>query len=214
MAPRDHFTHLQRMVCILLCAGAAVWSAGCRKSADELREEKREQRAQLQEAQWRYEQAEANAQYLFEKGKDFQRENRYEEALEAWAKALQADKRVDLMVALAKNGMADEMLDRAHYQMHRPYENPAYPASSRRILELIVDKKNSFLGKHVDKASKELGEWDRIKGGWEKFYQAQRLIDGHQLAEGLDILEEICKAYPRTPLADKCILLLRQYGRN
>ena len=201
-------------ICVVLCLGALVVGAGCRKSAKDIEEEKRGERDDQVEAEWRLQQAEARARNLFQQGKDLRREGRYKEAVEAWATAISVDERVDLSVLLAKNGMAEEMLDKAHYQMHRPYENAAYPRSSRHILDTVLDEKNNFLEKHVKRAYKELDEWEWIKGGWEKYARAQKLIDAHKLAEALDMLEAICKNYPRTPLADKCIKLLRQYGRD
>jgi tetratricopeptide (TPR) repeat protein len=203
-----------RRAAVAVCLGALVVGAGCRKSARDIAEEKRSEREDQMEADWRLQQAEARARNLFQQGRDLRRQGRYKEAVEAWAEAVSADERADLAVLLAKNSMADEMLDKAHYQMHRPYENPAYPRTSRLMLDTILDEKNSFLEKHVTRAHKELDEWEWIGGGWEKYARAQKLIDAHKLAEALDILESICKNYPRTPLADKCILLLKQYGRD
>ena len=205
---------LWRHVCVAVCLGALVVGAGCRKSAKDIGEEQRAERQDLREAQWRFQQAEARARNLFQKGRDLRRQGRYQEAVEAWATAISVDERVDLRVLLAKNSMAEEMLEKAHYQMHRPFENAAYPRSSRHILDTILDEKNDFLEKHVKRAYKELDEWEWIGGGWEKFARAQKLIDTHKLAEALDILEGVCKNYPRTPLADKSIQLLKQYGRE
>jgi tetratricopeptide (TPR) repeat protein len=201
-------------LCVAVCLGALAAGAGCRKSTKDFEEEERSEREDLVEAQWRYQQAEARARNLFDKGKDLRRQGRYREAVEVWATAISVDKRVDLIVLLAKNSMAEEMLEKAHYQMHRPYENAVYPRSSRHILETIIDEKSDFLEKHVKRARKELEEWEWIKGGWERFARAQQLIDAHRLAEGLDVLEGICDNFPRTPLADKAVLLLKQYGRD
>ena len=204
-----------RVVWVLLCAAALALGAGCRKSATDIAEEEREVREEHLEAKWRLQQAEAQAQNLFYRGKDLQRQGRYKEAVAAWAEAMSVDKRnTELSVQLAKNLMADEMLDVAHYRMHRPYENRAYPQSAREILQIIVNKDNGFFEKHVKKAYKELDEWEWIKGGWKKFDAANELIATHRLAEGLDLLESIAKNYPRTPLQDKAILLLVQYGRR
>jgi len=205
---------LARLACASLCLAALAAGAGCRKSASELAEEERGEREDLQEAQWRFEQAEARARNLYYQGKEMRRQGRYTEAVEIWATAIGVDENVELIVALAKNLMADEMLDKAHYQMHRPFENRDYWNSSRQMLETIVDKKNNFYGKHVKKAHKELDEWDWIRGGWRKYDKAMELINTHRLAEGLDLLENIAKNYPRTPLADEAIKLLIQYGRK
>lgn len=209
-----YFARIGRFACVSLCLGALTLGAGCRRSAKDVAEQEREEREQVIEAQWRFQQAEARARNLFEKGKDLRRQGRYKEAVEVWAAAISVDERVDLSVLLAKNGMAEEMLEKAHYQMHRPFLNPAYPGSSRHILETIVDKKSDFLKKHVKRAYEELDEWEWIKGGWDKFARARKLVDSHRLAEGLDILENICQNYPRTPLADRSIVLLKQYGRD
>jgi tetratricopeptide (TPR) repeat protein len=203
-----------RLAAALLCLAALALSAGCRKSATELAEKEREERETLQEAQWRLEQAEARARNLYYQGKDFQAQGRYKEAVETWATAIGVDKNVELIVQLAKNLMATEMLDKAHHQMHRPFENRNFWSSSRQMLDTIVDPKNGFYDKHVKKAYKELDEWEWIKGGWQKYDKALELIDTHRLAEGLDLLENISKNYPRTPLADEAIKLLIQYGRH
>jgi len=208
------YIRLGRLACAVLCLAALVWGAGCRKSGKDLEEEAQSEREELLEAQWRFQQAEARARNLYDKGKGFQRSGRYKDALYAWAEAVGVDDRVGLQIDLAKNLMAADMVERAHYQMHRPFEDPAYPRTSRWTLELIVAKNNGFMEKHVKKASKELDEWEWIKGGWEKYARAKRLIDTHQLAEGLDILEGIAKNYQRTPVADPAIKILTQYGRN
>ena len=50
----------------------------------------------------------------------------------------------------------------------------------------------------------------------ESFNRGIRLVESllDALAEGLDLLENIAKNYPRTPLADEAIKLLIQYGRK
>jgi hypothetical protein len=106
--------------------------------------------------------------------------------------------------------MASDMIEVAHYQMHRPFEDPGYPKSSRAILELITDEKNGFMEKHVTKGYEEIDQWEWIKGGWEKYYRAQQLIESHELADGLNLLDDVVANYPRTPLADQAILLLKQ----
>jgi tetratricopeptide (TPR) repeat protein len=205
---------LARLAAAAFCLAALAVGAGCRKSATQLAENEREEHETLQEAQWRLEQAEARARNLYYQGKDFQAQGRYKDAVQTWATAIEVDKNVELIVQLAKNLMATEMLEKAHYQMHRPFENRNYWSSSREMLETIVDPKNGFYDKHVKKAYKELDEWEWIKGGWQKYDQALSLINTHRLAEGLDVLESIAKNYPRTPLADKAIKLLIQYGRH
>jgi TolA-binding protein len=215
MSPRYRSRiHLGRLVGAALCLAALAVGAGCRKSATELAEEERGEEENLQEAQWHFEQAEARARNLYYQGKEMQRQSRYKEAVETWATAISVDQNVELIVALAKNQMADEMLDKAHYQMHRPFLDRTYWNSSRQMLETIVDPKNGFYDKHVKKAYKELDEWEWIKGGWQKYDKALELINTHRLAEGLDLLENVAKNYPRTPLADEAIKLLIQYGRN
>jgi len=201
------------LVCAAFCLASVALGGGCRKSATELAEKASEEREELLEAQWHFERAGARARNLYHQGKEMQRQSRYKEAVALWAEAIKVDEEVTLIVDLAKNLMADEMIKTAHYRMHRPYENRTFTKSSREILNLIVDEKSDFLEKHVKKAREEIREWEWITGGWKKFARAQRLIDTHQLAEGLDLLEAICKDYPRTPLADKTILLLKQYGR-
>jgi len=203
-----------RPVCALCCLVVFFASAGCRKSATDIAEEDREERDEMLEAQWRFEQAEARARNLFYQGKEMRKQGRYAEAVKVWAKAISVDKNVALSVKLAKNLMAAEMIEKAHFQMHRPFLNRGYWKSSRGMLETIVDEKNNFFKKHITKAYKELDEWEWIKGGWKKFDEANSLITTHRLAEGLDMLESICKNYPRTPLQDKSIKLLNQYGRK
>ena len=205
---------LARLAGAALCLAALALGSGCRKSAKELAEEGRGEEENLQEAQWRFEQAEARARNLYYQGKEMQHQSRYKEAVETWATAVSVDENVELMIALAKNLMADEMLDKAHYQMHRPFENRNYWNSSREMLETIVNPKNGFYDKHVKKAYKELDDWEWIKGGWEKYDKAMELVNTHRLAEGLDLLENIAKNFPRTPLADEAIKLLIQYGRD
>lgn len=197
-----------------VCLAAVVAGAGCRKSATEYAEETREQEEYELEAHWHFERAKARAQNLYYQGKEMQRQRRYKEAVQYWAEAIEVDIEVELEVGLAKNLMADEMIKIAHYRMHRPFEDRTYPRSAREILEIIVAPENGFFEKHVKKARKELDEWEWIKGGWEKFDRAQALIETHRLAEGLDLLEGIAKNYPRTPLQDKAIELLIQYGRR
>lgn len=202
------------MVAALLCCVAGLWGGGCRKSATEPREEKGEEPAHLGGTTPSEGPASPDAQSLYESGKEFQRAGRYKDAVDAWAKAIEADERMELIVALAKNAMADEMIAKAHYQMHRPYENPAYPRSSRQLLDLIIDEQSGFLEKHVEKANAQLAEWEWITRGWETLYRAQRLIDSYQLGEALDLLESIRDNYPGTLLADRAIPLLKQYGRE
>ena len=84
-------------------------------------------------------------------------------------------------------------------------------AGSSHVVEKLL---LCFLKKHVKRAYEELDEWEWIKGGWDKFARARKLVDSHRLAEGLDLLENICKNYPRTPPADRSIVLLKQYGRD
>jgi tetratricopeptide (TPR) repeat protein len=203
-----------RLAAAALCLAALALGAGCRKSATDLAEKERQEQEELQNAQWNFDQAEARARNLYSVGKDLQAQGRYKEAVETWATAIEVDERVELMVRLAKNLMATQMLENAHYQMHRPFENRNYWNSSRQMLETIVDPKNGFYDKHVKKAYKELDEWEWIKGGWQKYDKALELINTHRLAEGLDLLENVAKNYPRTPLADEAIKLLIQYGRN
>jgi len=202
-----------RSAWVLICLVALGLSVGCRKSATELLEEQHEESEAFLEAQWQFQQSEARARNLYYQGKEMHRQDRYKEAVEAWAAAIAADEQVGLMVDLAKNIMASEMLEVAHYRMHRPYEDRTFARTSREMIDLILDEENGFLEKHVKKANEELREWNWIKGGWEAYDRAQGHIKAHQLAKGLDILEEICQDYPRTPLADRCIVLLKQYGR-
>ena len=201
-------------VAALLCCVAMLCGAGCRKRAAGPKQDEGKGPAQQQEATRHEEQVDATARALYEEGKRFQYAGRYEDAVDAWARAIEADKRVELVVALAKNAMADEMIEKAHYRMHRPYEDPAYSRSARQLLELIVDEENGFLEKHVEKANEQLAEWEWITRGWDAFHRAQRLIDDYQLAEALDLLESIRDEYAGTLLAGKAIPLLKQYGHE
>lgn len=201
-------------VAALLCCVAMLCGAGCRKRAARPEQDEDEGPAQQQATARHKEQVKPTARSFYEEGKRFQYAGRYEDAVGAWARAIEADERVELIVALAKNAMADEMIEKAHYRMHRPHENPEYCRSARQLLELIVDEENGFLEKHVEKANEQLAEWEWITRGWDTFHRAQRLIDDYQLAEALDLLESIRDEYAGTPLAGKAIPLLEQYGRE
>jgi len=199
---------------MLLCCVTVLCGAGCRKRAAEREQGESQGPAQQQQRTRHEEKIKATARSFYEEGKRFQYAGRYKDAVDAWAKAIEADKRVELLVALAKNAMVDEMIEKAHYRMHRPEENPAYSRSARELLELIVDEENGFLEKHVERANEQLAEWEWITRGWDAFHRAQRLIDDYQLAEALDLLESIRDEYAGTPLAGKAIPLLDQYGRE
>lgn len=200
-----------RTACAVVCL-ALVAAAGCRKSVEDIKEEERAEVESARQVREHIEQAEAQARNLYYQGKEKQKQKQYAEALTLWAEAVQVDttNQIELPVDLAKNLMASDMIETAHYEMHRPYENPGYPQSSRAILELITDEQNGFMEKHVKKAYEEIDQWEWIGAGWQKYDRAMQLIDSHQLAEGLNILEGIVADYPRTPLADKAILVLRQ----
>jgi hypothetical protein len=201
-----------RLACAGLCLALVIAGAGCRKSVSQVEQEEEAQRESAREIQRHIEQAEVQARNLYYQGKEKQKQKQYADALALWAEAVRVDttKQIELPVDLAKNLMASDMIETAHYQMHRPFENPGYPRSSRAILELMIDEKNGFMEKHVKKAYEEIDQWEWIKGGWEKYYRAQQLIESHELADGLNLLEDIVANYPRTPLADQAILLLRQ----
>lgn len=204
-------TGFARVACATVCL-ALVIAVGCRKSVEQLEDEERAEIESARQVRRHIEQAEVQARNLYYQGKEKQKQKQYADALALWAEAVEVDttNQIELPVDLAKNLMASDMIEVAHYQMHRPFENRGYAQSSRAILELITDEKNGFMEKHVTKAYEEIDQWEWIGAGWQKYDRARQLIESHELADGLNILEGIVADYPRTPLADQAILLLRE----
>lgn len=186
-------------------------AVGCRKSAENLTQEQHEEQELLERAQWEFQQAEARARNLFDLGKEHEKNKRYKEAVDAWATAVQVDTRVDLSVKLAKNLMADQMLKEAYFQMHRPHIDIRYPAMAKEKIDLILDPANGFMDKHVRKANEAQRQYDWIRKGWEQYDQAKQWVEGGRIPEGRDLLESICKTYPKTPLADVAMTLAQKY---
>ena len=202
---------LSRFALAALCALALAGSAGCRKSGQELKQEHSEEEELLLRAEWEFQQAAAQAQNLFDQGKEYEKNKRYKDAIEAWATAVQTDKRVELKVKLAKNLMAKRMIDEAYYLMHRPLVDRRFPGMAKERIDIVLDPASGFMKKHIEKASEAQRDYDHIKKGWEQYFLAKLWVEGGKIPEGRALLDSICKTYPKTLLADAAMVLLEQY---